>query len=697
MIPPNPIRYKRNPQNTDWDLFNLLLEHSLQNCKDAPVLSPQFLDSTVEYLATSINDAYMKSCPEKPLFHKLSKPITKETLSLIKSKRKLQRDFSKTHDPRLKIQINRLKKLIKRNIKTKQIINWDHFCKSLNFKDNHFWKKIKPLIKSNNNMGKTYNQSLKQQDGTLTSDPQVKANIFADTLAKTHTTPSGSMFDNNFKFNIECFIEETKAEFEPYVTENCPVISLQEFLKALSNCSSGSAPGLDNISYLMIKNMSAQAKGFILKLYNNCIKVGYFPTLWKQAKVIMIPKPKKNLELPENYRPISLLSCIGKLFEKLLTAKIYSFLEQKRYFSEYQSGFRPHHQTSDHLLRLTQSLKISSKLKNHSVALFLDAEKAFDSCWHDGLKYKVKNSNLHPQYVRLISLFLQNRTLNVSLGGTTSKSITLQAGTPQGSCLSPLLYILYINDLPNHPLNNVNVSQFADDIALWTSSKSLAQTGSNMNHAISDIELWCSLWRVKLNPEKSNLIYFRFNKKYENNLPDIQLFGHKLQYERTAKFLGVIFDQKLNFSEHIKEICTGAQKRLNLLKLLSSKRKLDPYTGINLYKMYIRPLFEYGSIAFLTSSNTNINKLQKLQNSAIRSACYLPTYINKKILHSVAQIPTLSQRLLELNTKLLKTMVSHNLAIKELLAKYLTVSHIKKYYSPLDLLFQHLSSQTEQP
>ena len=112
--------------------------------------------------------------------------------------------------------------------------------------------------------------------------------------------------------------------------------------------------------------------------------------------------------------------------------------------------------------------------------------------------------------------------------------------------------------------------------------------------------------------------------------------------------------------------------------------------------MYIRPLFEYGSIAFLTSSNTNINKLQKLQNSAIQSACYLPIYINKSILHSVAQIPTVSQRLLELNTKLLKTMVSHNLAIKELLAKYLTVSHIKKYYSPLDLLFQHLSSQTVQ-
>ena len=174
------------------------------------------------------------------------------------------------------------------------------------------------------------------------------------------------------------------------------------------------------------------------------------------------------------------------------------------------------------------------------------------------------------------------------------------------------------------------------------------------------------------------------------------MFGHKLNYERSAKFLGVIFYQKLNFSEHIKEISTRAQKRLNLLKLLSSKRKLDPYTGINLYKMYIRPLFEYGSIAFLTSSNTNINKLQKLQNSAIRSACYLPIYINKSILHSVAQIPTVSQRLLELNTKLLKTMVSHNLAIKELFAKYLTVSHIKKYYSPLDLLFQHLSSQTEQ-
>ena len=144
----------------------------------------------------------------------------------------------------------------------------------------------------------------------------------------------------------------------------------------------------------------------------------------------MIPKPKKNLELPENYRPISLLSCIGKLFEKLLAAKIYSFLEQKHYFSEYQSGFRRHRQTSDHLLRLTQSLKIASKLKNHSVALFLDAEKAFDSCWHDGLKYKVKNSNLHPQYVRLIVIFTKpnseciSRWRHIKFNNSTGRNST---------------------------------------------------------------------------------------------------------------------------------------------------------------------------------------------------------------------------------------------------------------------------------
>ena len=176
------------------------------------------------------------------------------------------------------------------------------------------------------------------------------------------------------------------------------------------------------------------------------------------------PKHNKNIEISQNYRPISLLSCTGKLFEKLLASKIYSLLEQKHHFSEYQSGFRCHRQTSDHLLCLTQSLKIASKLKKHSTALFLDAEKEFDSCWHDGLKYKVKNSNLHPQYVRLISSFLKSRTVNVTLGGAISNSITLQAETPQGSCLSLLLYIFYINDLPNHPLNNVNVSQFADDI-----------------------------------------------------------------------------------------------------------------------------------------------------------------------------------------------------------------------------------------
>ena len=99
MIPSNPLRYKRNPQNTDWDLFNMLLEHNLQKCEVALVLSPSSLDSTVEYLVDSINDAFKKSCPEKPLFQKLKTLITQETLTLIKSKRKLQRDFSKLMTP----------------------------------------------------------------------------------------------------------------------------------------------------------------------------------------------------------------------------------------------------------------------------------------------------------------------------------------------------------------------------------------------------------------------------------------------------------------------------------------------------------------------------------------------------------------------------------------------------------------------
>ena len=193
---------------------------------------------------------------------------------------------------------------------------------------------------------------------------------------------------------------------------------------------------------------------------------------WKQAKVIMIPKPGKDLTKPTSYRPISLLPAIGKIFERIIARRLSSFLEKANYFDENQAGFRKKRSSVDQLFKLSQSVSTALKKHKKAVGVFLDVEKAFDAVWIEGLKYKLGSSEvgIPTKMTRPLSSFLTNRNLRVHQDNAVSNKIELKAGTPQGSALSPLLFIFYSNDTPKPP-SGVFISKFANDMAAWTIQK----------------------------------------------------------------------------------------------------------------------------------------------------------------------------------------------------------------------------------
>ena len=157
---------------------------------------------------------------------------------------------------------------------------------------------------------------------------------------------------------------------------------------------------------------------------------GYYPKLWKKAEGIMIPKPGKDGKMPGNYRPISLLSCMGKLFEKTLAGRIRNFLEKEKFFNKWQNGFRSKRIAMEHVFRLVEETQLGFTKKWKGGAIFIDVEKAFDSVWHDGLRYKLMNGSLLRKMVRLISSFLSDRTIKVNCCNSCSEEVTLNAGTP---------------------------------------------------------------------------------------------------------------------------------------------------------------------------------------------------------------------------------------------------------------------------
>ncbi|GFX28886.1 RNA-directed DNA polymerase from mobile element jockey [Trichonephila clavipes] len=199
--------------------------------------------------------------------------------------------------------------------------------------------------------------------------------------------------------------------------------------------------------------------------FPNCyLQQNYFPQEWKHALITVIPKPGKDEKFPENYRPISLIRSLGKIFEKILLKHINSYCEENNIIPDFQHGFRRQTSTQHQLLRVTNLIVKGYTNKTYLVGMFLDVKKAFDRMWHDGLIYKMILFKFPTYLIKIIHSYLDNRAFNVKLNNVLSSQRPILASTPQGSILSPALYNIYTSDFPTD--NNITVCLFADDAAI---------------------------------------------------------------------------------------------------------------------------------------------------------------------------------------------------------------------------------------
>ena len=238
-----------------------------------------------------------------------------------------------------------------------------------------------------------------------------------------------------------------------------------------------------------------------------------------------------------------------KLFERVIEQRLRSYLEDIGFINKYQSGFRQNNSTDDHLFRLSQSVMESFNRGEHVMAAFLDVGKAFDNVWHNGLRYKIFMLDLPAKMTRWLSDFLVGRVIQVNVNGFLSDKISTVAVVPQGSVLSPLLFLIYVNDLPK-PHRQNSKSQFPDDTALWAASKNLQLAAKLLRKDLRKLAKWCAKWRIKLNPEKTKVIIFSRSSLARNSEPMLKLRGERLRIYPQVKFLGIAFDSKFTFQKH---------------------------------------------------------------------------------------------------------------------------------------------------
>ena len=327
-------------------------------------------------------------------------------------------------------------------------------------------------------------------------------------------------------------------------------LTMNELVRALDACS-GTSPGPDEIRYEMIKHLNHDDMIKLLEVYNEIWKSQTFPNSWHFAHIIPILKGGGNPRNPIPYRPIALTSCLCKVMERIVNCRLLHFLNTRNLLVDEQCGFRKGRQTLDQLVKMEIQIQEAFAKKHFFISTFLDIEKAYDMTWRYGLLKKLYAFGLCGNLPFFIKNFMSDRTFSVKLysDNVTYSDIFVQAnGVPQGSVLSPTLFLCMINDILPSPPRNLKYSLYADDCAIWHSSSNAQFSANRIQLALDMIHNWGLQWGFKFSTKKSIGEVFTHRRK-----PNIRLTleNHPIPIQNSAKFLGLLFDSRLNWKDHI--------------------------------------------------------------------------------------------------------------------------------------------------
>lgn len=327
----------------------------------------------------------------------------------------------------------------------------------------------------------------------------------------------------------------------------------------------------------------------------------------------MVPLHKSgNTHCPNNYRPISLTSIPCKLMEHVIYCHMVSFLETNSFFSMHQHGFRKNYSCETQLLAFTNDLFSAADHLITVDCIFIDFSKAFDSVCHSLLLYKLSKLNMDPNIFKWIECFLSNRTQYVTANDHNSPHCPVTSGVPQGSVLGPLLFLIYINDLPSCISSSIKL--FADDCVVYRKILEPADHHA-LQSDLDNISFWCDTWLMKLNPAKCKSMRIARHSNYI--LPcDYLLNRVRLTQVSSYKYLGIIISANLSWQDHVDYITSNANRALGYLRRNFSLAPTN--LKLILYKTLVRSKLEYASSIWDSHINSIILQIEAIQNRSAR-------------------------------------------------------------------------------
>ncbi|MCG8048301.1 MAG: reverse transcriptase family protein [Candidatus Thiodiazotropha endolucinida] len=403
--------------------------------------------------------------------------------------------------------------------------------------------------------------------------------------------------------------EIQQPPYEKLHTIDITSSDIRDILRAL-NVSKASGPDL--ISPRLLKEGADQLCEPLSQFFSRLIHSGRFPQAWKLANVTPVFK-KGDKQLPNNYRPISLLSGLGKTMERLVHKHVYNYCIQNNILTASQSGFIQGDSTTYQLLQLYDTFCEAVDNGKEVRVVFLDITKAFDRVWHKGLLHKLVAIGISDNLLNWFASYLSSRKQRVVINGKTSSYQTVPAGVPQGSILGPLLFLIYINDIVLEL--NCGIRLFADDTSLYIIVENPQAAANLINSSLSTVHVWSRQWLVDFNAAKTETMVAS-RKRNKPNHPDLIMNNIILQEVEHHKHLGITFSADLTWHNHIIEVTTKGWQRINLLRAF--KFKLDRKSLERMYISFIRPVLEYSGVVWGNCTHQDKKLLESIQIEAMR-------------------------------------------------------------------------------
>ena len=441
--------------------------------------------------------------------------------------------------------------------------------------------------------------TLKNDDHTET-DPLACGNILKEVFRKSFTDPEKTKV-------VPQGLRRRAAELRDFA------FTMKDVELRLRKLKTPKSPGLDRVSNVLLKKFAYEFSYPLFLLFKRMYKTGTIPKCYKEAIVIPIFK-KGNKQDPTNFRPVSLTSCIMKVFEKLMLEVMKKFINEQNLISHHQHGFCSSKSTTTNLLNFWHEVSSLADARSQFSIIYTDMSKAFDKIPHRYLIAKLDAYGFRGTVLELLSSYLKDRTQRVSVKGVLSDPMKVTSGTPQGGVLSGILFALFVDDLPE-VIQHAQVFLYADDVKLLMSVNS-SEEALDLQTDLSAQARWCDTWGLPMNPAKCEFIHYSPRNCTNVLNPEYSIMNTPLSRVSEVKDLGITISDNLKFNTHIDKICKNTNSEIGRARRSFHCRK--PEFLSDLYMTYIRPRMEYGTQVWNPIHATLIDKLEKVQNRFTR-------------------------------------------------------------------------------